>query len=89
MRLWHSAIAASGAAPPPRRAGRRPAGSSPPIFGAGSGAGAGERCAVADYGGKVRGERGGRCGGRRGERVGPTDRGAGEVPSIEGMERGF
>jgi hypothetical protein len=59
MRLWHSAIAASGAAPPPRRAGRRPAGSSPPIFGAGSGAGAGERCAVADYGGKVRGERGG------------------------------
>jgi hypothetical protein len=44
-------------------------------------------------GGRLRregpGRAGGRCGGRRGERVGPTDRGAGEVPSIEGMERGF
>jgi hypothetical protein len=27
--------------------------------------------------------------GRQGERVGPTDRGGGEVPSIEGMERKF
>jgi hypothetical protein len=26
---------------------------------------------------------------RQGERVGPTDRGGGEVPSIEGVERGF
>jgi hypothetical protein len=27
--------------------------------------------------------------GRQGERVGPTDRGGGEVPSIEGMEGSF
>jgi hypothetical protein len=43
MRLRHSAIAASGAAPPPppQRAGHRPAGNSPPISGAGPGAGVG------------------------------------------------
>jgi hypothetical protein len=45
-------------------------------------------------GGAGRGERpwgGGRVGEvrRQVEKVGPTDRGGGEVPSIEGIERGF
>jgi hypothetical protein len=36
------------------------------------------------------GASGRRWGGQRwGERVGPTDRGGGEVPSIEGIEKGF
>jgi hypothetical protein len=42
--------------------------------------------AMAGRGGAGRGK-GGRCGGTWGNRVCPTDRGGGEVPFIEGIER--